>query len=93
MQRSHRRNHNRAQLRRTLQQVRVQLESRQRSDELKRKGNAGSRDSSALGLGRRATAEGRRGFQPTVGHHAKQSRRRATINHLHAIGDQFHSRW
>jgi len=31
------------------------------------------------GLGRRATAEGRRGFQPTVGHPAKPSRRGATI--------------
>ena len=49
------------QLRRPLPQVRVPLESRQRSDELKRKGNAGSGDSLALGLGRRATAEGRRG--------------------------------
>ena len=32
-----------------------------------------------LGLGRRATAEGRRGFPPTVGHPAKPSRRGATI--------------
>ena len=32
-----------------------------------------------LVLGRRATAEGRRGFQPTVGHPARPSRRGATI--------------
>ena len=30
-------------------------------------------------LGRRATAEGRRGFQPTVGNRPNQSRRGATI--------------
>ena len=32
-----------------------------------------------LVLGHKATAEGRRGFQSTVGHHAKPSRRGATI--------------
>ncbi len=42
-------------------------------------GNAGSGDSLVLVLGRRATAEGRRGFPPTVGHPAKPSRRGATI--------------
>ena len=36
-------------------------------------------DSLVLVLGRRATAEGRRGFQPTVGHPAKQSCRGATM--------------
>ena len=38
-----------------------------------------SGDSLVLVLGRRATAEGRRGFPPTVGHPAKQSRRGATM--------------
>jgi hypothetical protein len=32
-----------------------------------------------LGLGRRATAEGSRGFQPTAGHPAKPTRRGATM--------------
>ena len=43
---------------RALPQVRVPLESRQRSDKLKRKGNAGSGDSLALGLGRRVRRGG-----------------------------------
>ena len=40
---------------------------------------ARSGDSLVLVLGRRATAEGSRGFQPTVGHPAKPFRRGATI--------------
>ena len=40
---------------------------------------ARSGDSLVLVLGRRATVEGSRGFQPTVGHPAKPFRRGATI--------------
>jgi hypothetical protein len=42
-------------------------------------GNATAGDSLVLVLGLRSTAEGGRGFQPTVGHLAKPPRRGATI--------------